>query len=96
MQLEVSENLCSNYEFVLYGFKLTGSLPEGPDAQDCRTNCVELSSDKSIELRCYASELRLRGNSAVVQPHVEDGDVFCWNGEVSNCFVKDFDIRLLI
>lgn len=56
----------------------------GPDAQECHTSCVAGSSGHDIDLRCFASELRLRGNSPVVQPHVEEGDVFCWNGEVSS------------
>ncbi|KAH0838478.1 asparagine synthase-domain-containing protein [Lanmaoa asiatica] len=44
------------------------------------------SSDSEISrghiLEFYASELRLRGNAPIVQPHMEGGDVLCWNGEV--------------
>ena len=36
----------------------------------------------SVEIRMFASELQLRGSSKVVQPHVWDDDVLCWNGEV--------------
>ena len=36
-----------------------------------------------MELRLFASELRLRGTEEVRQPHVKDGNVLCWNGEVS-------------
>ncbi|KAK1229384.1 hypothetical protein PQX77_007561 [Marasmius sp. AFHP31] len=30
----------------------------------------------------FASELRLRGDLPVIQPHEKDGDILCWNGEV--------------
>ncbi|KAG2077080.1 hypothetical protein BDR04DRAFT_1089385 [Suillus decipiens] len=38
----------------------------------------------SLDLEFFASELRLRGDSPIVQPHLhqQDGDIFCWNGEV--------------
>ncbi len=32
----------------------------------------------------YASELRLRGDAEVVQPHVKDQNILCWNGEVNH------------
>ena len=31
----------------------------------------------------FGSELQLRGSAPIVQPHTENGNVFCWNGEVS-------------
>lgn len=40
-------------------------------------------SDRRMDLKFFASELRLRGDRPVVQPHEKDGDVLCWNGEVS-------------
>lgn len=40
-------------------------------------------SHDSIILDCFASELQLRGNATVTQPHIEDGNILCWNGEVS-------------
>jgi len=46
-----------------------------------------------LVLDCFASELQLRGNTAVSQPHFVDGTVLCWNGEVSrwrSFFIKDF------
>lgn len=50
----------------------------GPDAQ----NTVVLQE----EGYCFsfdASELRLRGDSPVSQPHKDDeGNILCWNGEV--------------
>jgi len=71
-----------NFEFFL-----------GPDAQ---TSCwlkssIEkqsgpLYSDVHLHLELHASELRLRGNSPVVQPHMKDGNILCWNGEVIYLF----------
>lgn len=50
----------------------------GPDAQ--HTLCVEFGN---IELQFCASELRLRGDSFVQQPHIDaEGNILCWNGEV--------------
>jgi hypothetical protein len=34
-----------------------------------------------LDVEFFASELRLRGDAPIVQPHQQDGDVFCWNGE---------------
>ena len=39
-------------------------------------------------LELYASELRLRGNVPIVQPHIGGGDVLCWNGEVRKSVVN--------
>ncbi|KAG6381366.1 hypothetical protein JVT61DRAFT_5780 [Boletus reticuloceps] len=62
----------------------------GPDAQHAMSISFPLRSalcsSSEISGRCilefYASELRLRGNIPIVQPHTESGDVLCWNGEV--------------
>ncbi|KIK71245.1 hypothetical protein GYMLUDRAFT_185793 [Collybiopsis luxurians FD-317 M1] len=49
----------------------------GPDA---RKSCfISLSQ---LELELFSSELRLRGNDPVVQPHQRDGNILCWNGEI--------------
>ncbi|KAI0067903.1 hypothetical protein BV25DRAFT_1911767 [Artomyces pyxidatus] len=63
----------------LYEQLETANAARGPDAQRRH----ELSIDGAI-LRFFASELRLRGDAPVVQPHVhaERGDVLCWNGEI--------------
>ncbi|KAJ3569276.1 hypothetical protein NP233_g5157 [Leucocoprinus birnbaumii] len=60
-----------------------------PDRQNTiRTVISPLSSGanacegQDIVLECFASELQLRGNTAVTQPHVQDGTILCWNGEV--------------
>ncbi|KAF8973774.1 asparagine synthase-domain-containing protein [Flammula alnicola] len=37
---------------------------------------------RSLDAVFYASELRLRGDSPIVQPHVRNGNVLCWNGEI--------------
>ncbi|KAF9036442.1 hypothetical protein BDZ89DRAFT_1157526 [Hymenopellis radicata] len=58
----------------------------GPDAQ--RNHLLSLDNGNgshTLELNFFASELRLRGTDySVDQPHIrgQDGDVFCWNGEV--------------
>ncbi|KAJ7139868.1 asparagine synthase-domain-containing protein [Mycena epipterygia] len=54
----------------------------GPDSQDTRHVSVTGSDGPNLALDFFASELRLRGNKPVVQPHEQDGNIFCWNGEV--------------
>ncbi|KAF9243921.1 asparagine synthase-domain-containing protein [Melanogaster broomeanus] len=44
--------------------------------------CNPAEDAKDLILELYASELRLRGDAPIVQPHVQGGDVLCWNGEV--------------
>lgn len=36
---------------------------------------------KILDLEFYASELRLRGEFPVVQPHIRGENILCWNGE---------------
>jgi hypothetical protein len=62
----------------------------GPDAQrSLRTFIATVESQdihrgpaSGIALEFFASELRLRGDAPVIQPHEGDGDILCWNGEV--------------
>ncbi|KAG1755068.1 asparagine synthase-domain-containing protein [Suillus paluster] len=68
----------------------------GPDVQEshrvrvqgacqCDSGEAQMSSPiktRGLDLEFFASELRLRGDAPIVQPHQQDGDVFCWNGEV--------------
>ncbi|PPQ85730.1 hypothetical protein CVT25_003108 [Psilocybe cyanescens] len=66
----------------------------GPDAQS--SHCLsfhDVFSDPAVNnqhcnwklsAKFYASELRLRGQTPVVQPHVRGMNVLCWNGEVSS------------
>ncbi|KAI0307607.1 asparagine synthase-domain-containing protein [Multifurca ochricompacta] len=55
----------------------------GPDAQHRHQITLESDNGITIHLDFFASELRLRGDAPVVQPHVhEGGDALCWNGEI--------------
>ncbi|KAF7339870.1 Asparagine synthetase domain-containing protein 1 [Mycena venus] len=54
----------------------------GPDSQDTRRASVTGSDGAAVVLDLFASELRLRGRDPVVQPHEQDGNIFCWNGEI--------------
>ncbi|KAI0651670.1 asparagine synthase-domain-containing protein [Trametes meyenii] len=50
----------------------------GPDAQETLKRDV-----KQLHLTFYASELHLRGDVSIEQPHSDgEGNVLCWNGEV--------------
>ncbi|OJT12606.1 Asparagine synthetase domain-containing protein C4F6.11c [Trametes pubescens] len=50
----------------------------GPDAQD--TICYDMLQAK---LTFSASELRLRGDAFIKQPHTDEkGNILCWNGEI--------------
>ncbi|RPD81814.1 hypothetical protein L226DRAFT_528055 [Lentinus tigrinus ALCF2SS1-7] len=59
--------------------RLTSAIAaRGPDAQDS----VQLDVAQLI-LTFSASELRLRGETLVTQPHRDaDGNLLCWNGEI--------------
>ncbi|KAH8991989.1 asparagine synthase-domain-containing protein [Lactarius akahatsu] len=66
----------------------SGTCCTGPDVQ--RDHQITLKSDHgaTVYLDFFASELRLRGDAPVAQPHIhESGNVLCWNGEVSRSFV---------
>ena len=55
----------------------------------------EVDAQSRLDIRFYASELRLRGMSCIVQPHLKYGNVFCWNGEVLGLYltvITSFDI----
>ncbi|KIJ21561.1 hypothetical protein PAXINDRAFT_165027 [Paxillus involutus ATCC 200175] len=58
--------------------RLSHKLKQANAARGC--NLAEEAGNCILEL--YASELRLRGDTPIVQPHVQGGDVLCWNGEV--------------
>ena len=53
--------------------------------------CSSSEVSRGHILEFYASELRLRGTAPIVQPHMggPDGDVLCWNGEVSQSVLND-------
>ncbi|KAL1682000.1 asparagine synthase-domain-containing protein [Schizophyllum commune] len=61
----------------LYSLLEQANAARGPDAQRTR----EVRADH-IDLTFYSSELRLRGDAPVVQPHEGEGNILCWNGEV--------------
>ncbi|KIM67114.1 hypothetical protein SCLCIDRAFT_14238 [Scleroderma citrinum Foug A] len=66
----------------------------GPDAQGSHTLRLTTSYSQQspvkseergaeeLEVEFFASELRLRGRAPIIQPHHQEGDVFCWNGEI--------------
>lgn len=72
----------------------------GPDAQN--THSMVLSTGvaqdarRELKLEFFASELRLRGDEPVAQPHMDDkGDVLCWNGEVCQFFFREWSSLLI-
>ncbi|KAF8898510.1 asparagine synthase-domain-containing protein [Infundibulicybe gibba] len=69
----------------------------GPDAQKAYQIQLNHDSDthswaptsgapgnqhENLVLDFFVSELQLRGGDRVVQPHEQDGDILCWNGEI--------------
>ncbi|TFY70699.1 hypothetical protein EVG20_g2309 [Dentipellis fragilis] len=62
---------------------LRANTSRGPDAQQVRRITLEEQLQK-LHVDFFASELRLRGDAPVVQPHVDEekGDILCWNGEI--------------
>ncbi|KAI4528671.1 hypothetical protein K525DRAFT_286297 [Schizophyllum commune Loenen D] len=63
----------------LYPLLEQANAARGPDAQRTRKVRAE-----HIDLTFYSSELRLRGDAPVVQPHEGEGNILCWNGEIFN------------
>jgi hypothetical protein len=60
-----------------------GGIHAGPDAQRRHQVTLKSDHDATVHLDFFASELRLRGDAPVAQPHIhQTGDVLCWNGEV--------------
>jgi hypothetical protein len=57
---------------------------------------LKSACDATIHLDFFASELCLRGDAPVAQPHVsENGDVLCWNGEVCITHLSESNGSLL-
>ncbi|KAF8649793.1 hypothetical protein AX16_005559 [Volvariella volvacea WC 439] len=50
-----------------------------PISTDTRAN---ETNEAGVEMEIFASELQLRGDTPITQPHVEGGDLLCWNGEI--------------
>jgi hypothetical protein len=61
-------------------------LPLGPDAH--KSHILHIEDQSVLDLEFFSSELRLRGDEPIVQPHTHDGDVLCWNGEV--CLLSSY------
>ena len=69
-----------------------------------RSNPSDISNDtdahaaeRQVSITFYASELRLRGASDIVQPHLKNGNVLCWNGEARislHCYVSFDNLNL--
>ncbi|KAH0590489.1 hypothetical protein H2248_000636 [Termitomyces sp. 'cryptogamus'] len=62
----------------------------GPDSQGHHKTIIapDGAGSQTLILDFYASELRLRGNDPIEQPHQKDGDVLCWNGEIFDGTLK--------
>lgn len=55
----------------------------GPDTQHRHQTTLNSGHAVTVHLDFFVSELQLRGDAPVVQPHVtESGNVLCWNGEI--------------
>jgi len=74
-----------------------GHTCPGPDAQRRHQTTLKSACDATVHLDFFASELCLRGDAPVAQPHVsESGDVLCWNGEVWSIHFPESNCALLI
>lgn len=61
------------------------NFARGPDAQNEHRICIQghrESPKSTISISFVASELRLRGESFITQPHLKAGNILCWNGEI--------------
>ncbi|TDL28534.1 hypothetical protein BD410DRAFT_711708 [Rickenella mellea] len=71
----------TRFETLWEGLKVVNAA-RGPDAQGEQIFNATNGDGLELQIRFFASELRLRGDQPIEQPHIRDGDVFCWNGEV--------------
>jgi asparagine synthetase B (glutamine-hydrolysing) len=73
----------SSFEKLCIGLRHANAA-RGPDAQRSHKVSfrVPTSDTGTINLEFFASELCLRGSRPVVQPHIRNGDILCWNGEI--------------
>ncbi|KAH6917180.1 asparagine synthase [Coprinopsis sp. MPI-PUGE-AT-0042] len=55
----------------------------GPDNQQNIVIDVQEKNGSKVSVDFYGAELHLRGSGEVKQPHQKDGNILCWNGEVS-------------
>lgn len=66
----------------------------GPDTQNVFRIITQgpRLGQQGLVLDCFASELQLRGNTAISQPHFVSGAILCWNGEVTLFLLEDFHV----
>ncbi|KAI5123605.1 hypothetical protein M0805_003421 [Coniferiporia weirii] len=75
------EDVNADFE-ILWGHLKVANAARGPDAYECHQVVVATDEGSSLDVRFFASELRLRGDKPVIQPHRSSKAAFCWNGEV--------------
>ncbi|PAV22333.1 asparagine synthetase domain-containing 1 [Pyrrhoderma noxium] len=75
------EDITPEFELLWSQLKESNSA-RGPDAQDTYQTIIQSRNGAVLDVRLFASELRLRGDKPVVQPHKDENGVLCWNGEV--------------
>ncbi|KIK04283.1 hypothetical protein K443DRAFT_93427 [Laccaria amethystina LaAM-08-1] len=96
--IHADNNSCSDSRFLSICHALKrNNADRGPDAQGNHRIHITTSTPISqgishqidhnygrvrFEVDFYASELRLRGESPIFQPHVQRGNILCWNGEI--------------
>ncbi|KAH9947984.1 asparagine synthase-domain-containing protein [Amylocystis lapponica] len=74
---EPSEGSDSTFQELFRELRIANGF-RGPDAQDSVHTRVQ-----NLSLDFFASELRLRGDAFIAQPHRDpNGNVLCWNGEI--------------
>ena len=85
-ELQVQQEASSITRFLWMALSdLKSGTCTGPDVQRDHQITLKSNREATVYLDFFASELRLRGNAPVAQPHTHEcGNVLCWNGEVSN------------
>ncbi|KAF5337217.1 hypothetical protein D9611_003371 [Ephemerocybe angulata] len=74
---ELVYSLCANLR--------KANAERGPDRQSSIVRRISDPQDLKRPVRTaefYGSELRLRGEAAIQQPHELNGNILCWNGEI--------------
>ncbi|KAG2023253.1 asparagine synthase [Coprinopsis cinerea AmutBmut pab1-1] len=82
----LSEDLreANSYRGPDYQQTLSIEVPTRRIDKSDESEAESLSPPGHVRADFYGSELRLRGNCDVQQPHQRDGNMLCWNGEVFN------------
>ncbi|EAU92919.2 asparagine synthase [Coprinopsis cinerea okayama7 len=81
----LSEDLreANSYRGPDYQQTLSIEVPTRRIDKSDESEAESLSPPGHVRADFYGSELRLRGNCDVQQPHQRDGNMLCWNGEVT-------------